>query len=520
MNSSRRILLTAFLAIVFSITAFSKSSSLTRAIDSLDLALLNLPALIEKRVMYVDSLKKSSQLTNIIEVADAYQGFNNDSAIHYYTKAIVVATASEDTSNLRYVLPRLARRLAMANRFRDAFLTLDTIDLSNWSRRDKINYFSSLSHISVDAVSGSPSSHPFHSGNYKIRAIDSLDSLLTLISDKNARSLILAQKFFIEEEPVLALGELKEVIKNQDPYSTQYGIASNMLASYYKDKPDKSEEYLYYLTISAISDANHANCEAVSLIRLGEAMLDRGDLTRAFRYLSTAGELIGQSNSILYGSEIAPSLSKFASIWEKRYGRSKTVFIIVIILLSVAVIVISVAFWIAVKRRRNVNQKVNSLSDSVSNRELYISKLIDLCGVYVEGLEEFNKFVGRKLKVNQTHDLMKMIESGKLLQESSDRFFEVFDEAVLKIYPDFIQRINSLLLSDKQVSLLPGDRLSPELRIVAFMQLGVTDTPRLAKFLGLSVNTVYTYRNRMKNRAKDRAGFEKAVIDVISKAEV
>ena len=38
--------------------------------------------------------------------------------------------------------------------------------------------------------------------------------------------------------------------------------------------------------------------------------------------------------------------------------------------------------------------------------------------------------------------------------------------------------------------------------------LGITDTAKLAQVLNLSVNTIYTYRNRLRSRALDRDQFE------------
>ena len=68
--------------------------------------------------------------------------------------------------------------------------------------------------------------------------------------------------------------------------------------------------------------------------------------------------------------------------------------------------------------------------------------------------------------------------------------------------------VNSLLRADAQLAQSDPDKLSTELRILAFMRLGIDDATRVAKFLNLSVNTVYTYRNKMKNRASDREKFE------------
>ena len=53
-----------------------------------------------------------------------------------------------------------------------------------------------------------------------------------------------------------------------------------------------------------------------------------------------------------------------------------------------------------------------------------------------------------------------------------------------------------------------------ELRIVAFMRLGLDDSTQIAKFLGLSLNTIYTYRNKVKTRAINRDTFEKDVRNI------
>ena len=65
-----------------------------------------------------------------------------------------------------------------------------------------------------------------------------------------------------------------------------------------------------------------------------------------------------------------------------------------------------------------------------------------------------------------------------------------------------------LLQDDKQFSESDGVHLTPELRILAFMRLGLESGSQMSRFLGLSVNTVYAYRNRIKSRAKNRDSFE------------
>lgn len=39
------------------------------------------------------------------------------------------------------------------------------------------------------------------------------------------------------------------------------------------------------------------------------------------------------------------------------------------------------------------------------------------------------------------------------------------------------------------------------MRIVALIRIGITDTEKIAKFLNVSVSTVYTYRSKIRKRA-------------------
>ena len=83
-----------------------------------------------------------------------------------------------------------------------------------------------------------------------------------------------------------------------------------------------------------------------------------------------------------------------------------------------------------------------------------------------------------------------------------------FDEAFLNIYPNFIVEFNQLLKTEERISLPQGKKLPPELRIFALIRLGITDTEKIAKFLQYSINTVYSYRTKIKNKAINKADFD------------
>ncbi|MDE7394069.1 MAG: hypothetical protein K2M80_06305, partial [Muribaculaceae bacterium] len=90
----------------------------------------------------------------------------------------------------------------------------------------------------------------------------------------------------------------------------------------------------------------------------------------------------------------------------------------------------------------------------------------------------------------------------------------LFDDAFLHIYPNFVNQVNDLLRDP--IQLKEGELLNNDLRILAFMRLGLDDTNQVAQILNYSVNTIYAYRNKLRNRAYDRDNFEINVMQIPS----
>lgn len=98
-----------------------------------------------------------------------------------------------------------------------------------------------------------------------------------------------------------------------------------------------------------------------------------------------------------------------------------------------------------------------------------------------------------------------------------------------KTSKDFTENIKSIrsklckffqLASKVKVPSVVGTELectvgNTEIRIFALIRLGVTDANSIAHFLGCSLATVYNYRSKIRNRAKDEtAPFEQSVMEL------
>ena len=60
------------------------------------------------------------------------------------------------------------------------------------------------------------------------------------------------------------------------------------------------------------------------------------------------------------------------------------------------------------------------------------------------------------------------------------------------------------------------EKMNTDLRILALMRLGIEDGSHIAQMLNYSVNTIYAYRNKLKNRAINRDNFELDIMKIKS----
>ncbi len=187
------------------------------------------------------------------------------------------------------------------------------------------------------------------------------------------------------------------------------------------------------------------------------------------------------------------------------------------IFLAVFGICIIVIIITAVNLKRQLNRMKRMqaiLTDANRAKDVFINQFIILCSVYMEKLNSFNALVNRKLGAGQADELFKLTKSGRLVEEQTQEFYKLFDQAFLHIYPTFVDDINALFLEENRITLAEGELLNKDLRILACMRLGLNDTNQVAQILNYSVNTIYAYRNRLRNRAINRDTFERDLMQL------
>lgn len=291
-----------------------------------------------------------------------------------------------------------------------------------------------------------------------------------------------------------------------------YGMIAYRVAAIYSMQGDETN-YAYYLTLAAISDVRGAVREGWALPELASLLYELDDLDDAYRYINFAFRDAEQSNTRLRTLEMSKAMPLIDEAYRRHLTSSRDdllLFVMLMSLLLLLAIVLALVLWRQIKRGR-----VNAvkLKRTAQLQESYIGNFVGLCSSYAERLDALSKLVTRKLSSGQADDLLKMVKSGRLDEGGQDEeFYKVIDGAILDLYPDFVEDINSLLVAEERVELREKGVLTSELRIYAMVRLGVEESTRIARILRYSVSTVYAYRNRMRNRAVNRETFDSDVM--------
>lgn len=505
---------------VFMPDALSQS---TLKISSLDTAIDSIDTYLDKRSRY--GMAKQQRISAVIGESDIdtperaiavgreYRRFNVDSAARYFGDAIEMARANADDEALRIAMLELSAVNPLRGVVKESVDMFESIDPSNLTPKDLLTYFDKGFDVYVTTAA-------FYDGNdlhdeYVEKALAFSDSLTRYLPEDSPHQFYhKGWSAMLRGDTSEALAELSAALRQSSFGDELYARVTASLADLYSTFLHDDDKAALFLSLSAMSDIAAGTKEMTSLQRLGLDLYRRGDIKRAYRYLTVALD-----NSIESGSKIRtigelnilPVVTKAYN--DKDAGRISWLYLLIVIL-SVALLILAVMSWIAYRSKKRLSAYRERLTASGIQKDAYISQVLAICSSYIERIEELNRLVLRKVKAGQGQDLCRMVESGEMMRAQSDKFLRTFDTAFLSIYPDFVVCLNEMLRSDARFPDPVDGKLTPELRIAAFMRLGVDDSARIARLLGLSLNTVYTYRNKLRNRAIDRDNFENSIKNI------
>ena len=476
----------------------------------------------ERRLARIDSLKKARSadaadqgrwLDMTMKVAIEYNAFNNDSALVYYTNGLDRAVRLGCDTVAAEFRARRATYLSLSGYMSDALNEIAQIDTADMSERLKTVYYMATRQM-YSYMGYYYEGFESTSDYWNNRSIQAQKRLLDLLDrDTPEYRLNLGEYYFNCREYTRGRNVLAELVAEIDSETSVHAIACHILASIAKGRGDRNE-YLYYLAKSAITDLRRATLEVVSLQELGGVLFEMGQSGRAHEYLMAAMKNAVESRAAVRMMQTTELLNVVESdhLAQIERWRMSTNVIMAILILSLLALLVTIVYLR--RQLRRVQALQASLLEAGRTKDVYLSRFMALSSIYMDKLKQFCKLANRKITAGQTDELLKMVKSPKFIDEQSREFYSVFDDAFLHLYPDFVEKINLLLRPDQQIVLAEGELMNSDLRILAFMRLGIDDANRVAQILNFSVNTVYAYRNRLRNRAINRDTFEADILRI------
>ncbi|OOQ56669.1 hypothetical protein BC343_18955 [Mucilaginibacter pedocola] len=319
------------------------------------------------------------------------------------------------------------------------------------------------------------------------------------------------------------------------PQAYQDSAINYSCLSYIYKELNQPERSISYLMQAALIDITHSTKEAVALTNLAEYYYQHGDAKTAFTYINSAiddANFYGARHREAQISSIMPIIQTERVNGIEKERRSLLIYASIITSLIVVVIIFAIITSRQLKKLKiadqviiNKNQDLNVANDSLTqvnktldsaNRTLsrintkldeaniikdeYIGYFFNIHSDYIEKIDRLKRSIDKNLKEKRYEEV------GLVLNRLNTNFerenlYHSFDKVFLNIFPNFIDDFNALFEPAHRVHFNEEHLLNTELRIFALIRLGIDENETIAKILNYSVNTIYTYKTKVKNRS-------------------
>ena len=317
-------------------------------------------------------------------------------------------------------------------------------------------------------------------------------------------------------KPQEALELMESFVKNYCPNTNDdmamvhYWMAKCYLAQ------GNTDLALQHFATSARYDIVASHKSSRSLVRAARLALEKGQINRAYRYITHASQEAYKIDARICLDEAAQVMPDIVDAYEKlekkRYTQLRTFLLITLFLLvfSFSALVLMRRFQHRLsKANRRIGDMNHSLQQNVSKlkeandiKDSYLGRYLSMFSNHIGSLERYRSSLRNVAKTMDLKEIQQALKSDDFIDAERESLYQEFDRAFLGIFPDFVPQLNALLQEDKRIGLnLPEGKLSNELRIFALIRLGVSESAQIAQFLKKSPSTIYNYRVKLRNAA-------------------
>lgn len=464
------------------------------------------------------TMSEEEMFKEYMNLYNEFKLYSFDSAYHYATQLCKIANELNSSSYKISAKTQLGYILARGGFFKEAIDTLSSIQIEKYSLTDDVlsNYYICFGRAYHDLADYTKDN--VFSGKYNQLGNELLYKSLSHLTDSSTIYYVKGKIALKENKVEKAKQFYQQALHLCDTTDSESLSILLSTMAFIDRKLELNDEAIDYYVQAAINDIRNAINESVSLRGLATILYYyKDDVDLASEYINEAFEdatfygtrhrmnVIGTLLPVFVGEKL-----DIEKVKRKTFQESFILSSVFAIILIVAIIYILVQMK-RLRRSRELQEKLNlKLAEANKIKNSYIGHYLDTTFKLVNQLDKFVLVGQQKLDNKQYESLYSMIHNLNLEYNRKSAFAD-FDQTFLSLFPTFVESFNALLHAEDRFIMDNNSSLNSTLRIFALIRLGITENEQISNILGYSVNTVYNYRVRTRNKAAEPKDFEENV---------
>ncbi len=527
--------------LIGSVNSLFSQQEISSLLAELKTTIQEAPQYDRRKAAVIDSIKVKfgSQLAPVdyfntcLQLYDEYKTFKYDSAYNYARKLLDVARLLQDKHRVEQARLKMGFSLLSAGLFKEAADSLVRFNVSDMHDTLKMEYFQLMGRFYYDLADFNNDS--YHTPGYVEKGNRYLDSALLLCKPASFQySYFSGLKDIKSGNKERALLNYKKLIQRPDLSTHEIALTASTLSDIYIQNFEQ-DPAIELLIKAAIADIKSCTKETAAAFNLANLLYKKGDVKNASACIQLA-----ISDATFYGarqrkvkvSDILPLIEseKLGLVENQKKTLITYAIIVTLLLLGVVWLIVVVLRQVnklkaaekiitaAHLKEQEINHRLsevnNKLSEANKIKEEYIGYFFNVNSEFFDKIERFKKNLEQKVNDRKLEEIRFLVNNINLRVEK-EYLLQNFDRVFLKLFPNFVSEFNTFFLPENQIELKDGELLNTDLRIFALIRMGIHDNEKIARILQYSVNTINTYKTKIKNRSEiPNEDFEKKIMEI------
>lgn len=447
-----------------------------------------------------------------LQLYEAYKAFHYDSAFSYALLLQQIAQKMNDPRRIQYASIKMGFILLSSGMFRETAGITDTLKVQLLPDSMRAEFYVLLRRYYYDLADYV--NDRYYSPVYMKEAARYTDSAVAMYPPLHFQHLSLkGYKFYKQGNLDSALHYLNKTIALPNLTFHEQAMINANLGSIYVIKKEY-QKAIQLLARSAMADTKGSVKETTASFNLASILFQTGDVKNASKYIERAIEdatFYGARQRKVQVSAILPIIEgeKLNTVESQKdrlfiYSAVATFLLLASIVLSFIIykqVQKLKAAQATITKANTVQQQINDkLLESNKIKEEYIGYCFHIASAYIDKIEKLKNQVDGKLNDHKFSEIRFIVNNINIKHEREE-LFRNFDRIFLKIFPNFVSVFNSFFKEEDKIKLKDNELLNTDLRIYALIRIGISENEKIAQILEYSVNTIYAYKTKIRNKS-------------------